>query len=649
MVPCDTPENIDLFEYLCLRIKQIGIRSVHGVPGDFNLEALDYIQKCGLQWVGSCNELNAGYAADGYARINGISALMTVMGVGELSAINAIAGMFLIHIVGKPSRQAQREKFCTHHTLGDGDFTLFEDMSRKVSCMTACIDNIQTAPALIDEAIRTCWIQSRPVFLFVSSDMISAPVSRELLKIRPPLDRMITHDDILQHDTLVKTVVDEIRNASRPVALVGGYGISHGAKKQLNGFLRALGIPVLTTASGIGIVDRTLPHYKGLYVGSSSLEGILKLIKPADLIISIGNIPSDLSSSSLKGIVENPRLIDIRRTTTKVECQNFENIHISSVLIALTETLNHGLVPMSRSFCVDHDEKYEFFAASLAKTDEQIDTSKGNKMKDLGLQFLNCLRNAAIIPRRISFIRSWIFSRALKGRTPITHDWLWSNLGNWLQEGDILLTEAGTASFGIWNTTLPPNIIFLAQYMWASIGYTVGACQGAALATRDSSYPRRRTILFIGDGSFQFSCQELSTIIRLGLKPIIFVICNNGFTIERLIHGEEQEYNDIQPWDHRLLPAAFGAAPGTYETHRVETREHLLDLWGCKTFNDCSVLQVSANSPLFNPPLLFPFCPCMRSKLRYMQIIELCVDQNDAPSNLVALAQSLRERNASLA
>ncbi|KAJ6113565.1 pyruvate decarboxylase [Penicillium sp. IBT 18751x] len=626
MVPQDIPENIDLFEYLCLRIKQIGIRSVHGVPGDFNLEALDYIQKCGLQWVGSCNELNAGYAADGYARINGISALMTVMGVGELSAINAIAGSFaeyvpVIHIVGKPSRQAQREKFCTHHTLGDGDFTLFEDMSRKVSCMTACIDNLQTAPALIDEAIRTCWIQSRPVFLFVSSDMISAPVSREVLKTRPPLDRTIPHDDILQHDTLVKTVVDEIRNASRPVALVGGYGVSHGAKKHLNEFLRALGIPVLTTASGIGIVDRTLPHYQGLYVGSSSLEEILKLVKPADLVISIGNIPSDLSSSSLKSIVENPRLIDIQRTTTKVECQNFENVHISSILIALTETLSHGLVPMSRSFCVDHDEKYEFHAASVAKSDEQIDTPKGKNMKNSGLQLLNCLRNAAIIPRRISFIRSWIFNRALKGRTPITHDWLWSNLGNWLQEGDILLTEAGTASFGIWNTTLPPNIIFLAQYMWASIGYTVGACQGAALATRDSAYPQRRTILFIGDGSFQFSCQELSTIIRLGLKPIIFVICNNGFTIERLIHGEEQEYNDIQTWDHRLLPAAFGAAPGTYETHRVETREHLLDLWGCQTFNDCSVLQ----------------------------IIELCVDQNDAPSNLVALAQSLRERNASLA
>lgn len=85
-------DPVDVATYLFTRLKQIGIDSVHGVPGDFNLVALDYLEPAGLDWVGNCNELNAGYAADGYARIKGMSALVTTFGVGELSLLNAIAG-----------------------------------------------------------------------------------------------------------------------------------------------------------------------------------------------------------------------------------------------------------------------------------------------------------------------------------------------------------------------------------------------------------------------------------------------------------------------------------------------------------------------------------------------------------------------------
>jgi len=85
-------EPVDVATYLFTRLKQIGIDSIHGLPGDFNLVALDYLPSCGLKWVGNCNELNAGYAADGYARIKGISAVITTFGVGELSLPNAIAG-----------------------------------------------------------------------------------------------------------------------------------------------------------------------------------------------------------------------------------------------------------------------------------------------------------------------------------------------------------------------------------------------------------------------------------------------------------------------------------------------------------------------------------------------------------------------------
>jgi pyruvate decarboxylase len=104
--------------------------------------------------------------------------------------------------------------------------------------------------------------------------------------------------------------------------------------------------------------------------------------------------------------------------------------------------------------------------------------------------------------------------------TTITQAWFWPRVGQFLKEDDIVITETGTANFGIWETKFPKGVTALSQVLWGSIGYSVGACQGAALAARDSGW-NRRTILFVGDGSFQLTCQEVSTMIRNGLKPIM--------------------------------------------------------------------------------------------------------------------------------
>lgn len=116
-------KTVNVAEYLYTRLHQLGVRALHGVPGDFNLLALDYTERCGLNWVTNCNELNAGYAADGYARLKGIGALVTTFGVGELSAINAIAGSYaefvsVVHIAGIPSTKAQKDGALLHHTVG---------------------------------------------------------------------------------------------------------------------------------------------------------------------------------------------------------------------------------------------------------------------------------------------------------------------------------------------------------------------------------------------------------------------------------------------------------------------------------------------------------------------------------------------------
>src|SRR5271170_2212926 len=106
------------------------------------------------------------------------------------------------------------------------------------------------------------------------------------------------------------------------------------------------------------------------------------------------------------------------------------------------------------------------------------------------------------------------------GSETVTQAWFWPRVGEFLKENDTVITETGTANFGIWDTKFPKGVTALSQVLWGSIGYSVGACQGAALAARDAG-KERRTILFVGDGSFQLTAQELSTMIRLGLNPIM--------------------------------------------------------------------------------------------------------------------------------
>ncbi len=200
--------------------------------------------------------------------------------------------------------------------------------------------------------------------------------------------------------------------------------------------------------------------------------------------------------------------------------------------------------------------------------------------------------------------------------TTIMHAWLWPRMGQWLQENDIIITETGTANFGIWETRFPKGVTTLSQVLWGSIGYSVGACQGAALAAKETG--NRRTILFVGDGSFQLTAQEISTMIRHDLKPIIFCICNEGYTIERYIHGMDAAYNDIQTWNYKDLVPAFGAKAGHYKTYQVKTKDEFEGLLHDEKF----------------------------SSAPYLQFVELYMPKKDAPPALKNTAESAAKNNA---
>jgi pyruvate decarboxylase len=159
-----------------------------------------------------------------------------------------------------------------------------------------------------------------------------------------------------------------------------------------------------------------------------------------------------------------------------------------------------------------------------------------------------------------------------------------------------VLAESGTAQFGMPDASFPANIGYITQTFWSSIGYTVGACLGACVAAKEMKRPGR-VVLVVGEGSLQMTVQEIGSYIRFGFKPIIFVINNNGYSIERAINGPEQTYNDVSMlWDHQKMLEFLGARKETgipSKSFACKTVEELDVVLNNETFNSASCIQVN--------------------------------------------------------
>ncbi|GAM87849.1 hypothetical protein ANO11243_058770 [Dothideomycetidae sp. 11243] len=558
---------IDVAEYLFRRLHQVGIRGVHGVPGDYNLVALDYIPKAGLKWVGSVNELNAGYAADGYARIKGISALITTFGVGELSALNAIAGAYsecvpVIHIVGTPSTVSQKDGMLLHHTLGNGDFNVFKNMSSNISCYVAALNHPSTIADEIDQAIRECYVQSRPVYITLPSDMVQKKV--EGARLSTPIDLSFKANDAEKEDYVVDVCLKYLSSAKTPVILIDACAIRHRALNEVKDLVIKSGIPTFVTPMGKGAIDETLPNYGGVYAGDGSNAGVKDRVESSDLILHIGALKSDFNTAGFTVRTSQMHTIDFHSDYMRVRHSEYPGVRMNGVLAKIVQRL--GKLSISP-----------------------------------GPQPQNTLPEAGKVDDG-----------------PIAQAWLWPRIGHWLREKDIVITETGTSNFGIWGTRFPKDVQAISQVLWGSIGYATGACAGVALAAKEMQHAGR-TILFTGDGSFQLTAQEVSTMIRRELKPIIFVIVNDGFEIERQIHDDpNQDYNDIQPWKYAQLVDTFGAKPGSYSTFQVKTKKELEDLFANEKF----------------------------SSAPHLQFVELFMPRGDAPEALQIAARASAERNS---
>lgn len=396
--------------------------------------------------------------------------VVTTFGVGELSLLNAIAGAYseyvpIIHIVGTPSTTSQRDGMLLHHTLGNGNFDVFANMSRDITCAMAKLNDAHEAAMLIDDVIRECWIQSRPVYITLPTDMVQQKVEGE--RLNRPIDLDFPTNQVEKEDYVVDVVLKYLHEARNPIILVDACAIRHRVLDEVHELIEKSGLPVFVTPMGKGSVDETLKTYGGVYAGTGSNHGVRERVETSDLLLSIGSIKSDFNTAGFTYRVSQLSTIDFHSDYIRVRYSEYPGVRMKGVLKKITAKmgkLNVQPGPLASNY--------------IAKENQPISKDQA-----------------------------------------ILHSWLWPRVGQWLLPNDIVITETGTANFGIWETKFPKGVTALSQVLWGSIGYSVGACQGAALAARETG--NRRTILFVGDGSFQLTAQEVSTIIRQGLKPIM--------------------------------------------------------------------------------------------------------------------------------
>ncbi len=504
---------MEIGHFLNQRLTALGIQHVFGVPGDFNLSYLEQIEEHdALEFVGNCNELNAAYAADGYARVHGFSALVTTYGVGDLSALNGIAGAYaenipMVHISGIPPLHAVQSGALIHHTLVDGNYDNIMNCMKEFTVAQTRLTPANAA-AEIDRVLKQCFLERRPVHIQLPSDITHIQIEVD----EAPLKFKLTDSDpqILLH--VVNEITTALAQAKKPIFLVDIEADRFGVTDLILAIAEKASIPFASLSTAKNIMNESSNLYLGTYVGGASQPHIRQAVEDSDCLISIGVRLTDVGTGYFTQQLPQ-KYIHLTRQHATVFSQDYPAVNLQQVLEGVYQ---------------------------------QVPAKKVSKP----------MLETPVVEKNVS---------SVDDQDLLSHDVLWRHVGQFFQDQDIIIGEVGTSNSALSGVRLPQTAKYISQPVWGSIGYTLPALLGTLFAA-----PKRRQILFIGDGSIQLTIQELSTIIRHDLKPIIFVLNNGGYTIERLILGEKAVYNDIQNWNYTEIGQAFNGK-NSYQKYIVET------------------------------------------------------------------------------
>lgn len=484
-------------KFLLDELKLLGIRNVFGVPGDYAFPLDDAIDADpDIKWIGCCNELNAAYAADGFARINGIAALCTTFGVGELCTLGGIAGAYsehvpIIHIVGMPSTNAITNHRIMHHTLGTGNFNIYAEMASKITAAWAVItpeNVVSEVRRVLQQAVYDC----RPVYIalpmnYANVEIYANPSLNKIPESDPDTLKCALHD-----------AAEKINSAKKPVVLPGYLLQRLKLTESAQELIEHVKIPFASMFMDKSTLNEQSSLYLGLYDGKLLPGSVREYVESADCIINLGAIMSDFNTGGFSADI-------------------LQNISIVAEL--------HRVIIGNKIY---HNVEFADFVRGLKKH------LTPHTKPDIAFEHIS----SADVNKKSGYYANEFFSA----------------LGKFLKEDDIVITETGCSSMGLGIERMPKGCNFINQTLWGAIGWATPAAFGAALGDT-----KRRLILLTGEGSHQLTVQEISQFTRHNLTPVIFVINNDGYLIERVLSDNpKHKYNDLPKWNYSELPKGFG-------------------------------------------------------------------------------------------
>jgi indolepyruvate decarboxylase len=502
--------NRSIGQYLIQRLQDYGVEHMFGIPGDYILSLYSELERSPIEMIGCTREDNAGFAADAYARLRGIGAVCVTYCVGGLSVCNSIAGAFaekspVVVVTGSPGLKERSSGALLHHMVRD--IRTQAEVFEKFTIAGAELSDPLTAFSEIDRVLDACDRYKRPVYLELPRDMVHTvpPVAHGYRGVQRENDAHATAEAIKETRQL-------IQSAKRPVILAGVEMHRFRLQDQLLRLSESAGIPIATTMLGKSVISERHPMFVGLYEGALGDQAVTEYVEQSDLILLLGAFLSDINLGIYTANLDPARCVYATSEELRISHHHYHDVGLQEFLEGLIESD----VPKKHR----DPPKPSPAAPGAVSTDHE------------------------------------------PGEGGLKTSWMMGRLNRLLDADTIVIADVGDSLFAATELTIHERGEFLSPAYYTSMGFSVPAALGAC-----TSHPDHRVIVLVGDGAFQMTGQELSTLIRQGHHPIVIVLDNHGYGTERYLHPGEWKYNEIHPWDYGKLLEVYGSG----QAHQVET------------------------------------------------------------------------------
>jgi indolepyruvate decarboxylase len=532
--------GLSVGQYLIRRLAEYGVRDVFGIPGDYILTFYAMLEKSPLRLVGCTREDSAGFAADAYARVNGIGAVCVTYCVGGLSLCNSIAGAYaekspVVVISGAPGVRERPNNPLLHHKVKD--FHTQADVFRRLCAADAELNDPQSALRRIDRVLEAVTRYKRPGYIELPRDMVGViPEGPHMPAAKEPQS---------DPDALAEAVAEAVRRLgeSRAPVIIADVEIHRfGLQDRLLALAEGAGIPMVATILGKSVVSERHPLFAGMYEGAMGREEVTRFVETSDCVLLLGAFMTDINLGVYTAHLDPARSIYATSEALRISHHHYDGVLLADFL--------DGLI-----------------AAGLRVPPREL-PPPGNDAESYRLE-----------PER-----------------PVTIARLVRRLNQALDESIVVIADPGDALFASSELVIHRQTEYLSPAYYTSMGFAVPAALGVMVAR-----PELRPIVLVGDGAFQMTGMELSTMVRLRLSPIVIVLNNGGYGTERLLQSGTHAYNDIQPWRYHKLPEVLGGGCG-YEIRTEGEFDRALRA-ALAERNGPSILNVHLDPRDFSPAL----------------------------------------------